>query len=173
MWAHPIFSVAGILTFSSELLETFWLGETFWHGALPDRGAARVLVPVTTLIAFLATLLTRWDRHDPRRVLEAAGWAAALGMALAMAAFSVLTDFTGVGYPSPDYPYLTSGRLATAALVPFLLSWLAGLDRLGRGLGSPRISTALVGVTLLALAWQSVAGILRTAPSAFNWFHLP
>ncbi|MFA4974177.1 MAG: hypothetical protein WC683_16330, partial [bacterium] len=75
-------------------------------------------------------------------------------------------------YPSPDYPYVSSGRLIGGILIPFLALYVAGL---GRILSFLRFRTgALAVVAVLAVMIAIGDGILtaNVAGSRANFFHM-
>jgi hypothetical protein len=47
-----------------------------------------------------------------------------------LAWLSIQFDFGNCIYPSRTFPYFTSGRLIAGSLIPFVLLYVAGLDKL-------------------------------------------
>ena len=89
-----------------------------------------------------------------------------------LASISVMYDFGACFYPSRAMPYLTSGRLALGALLPFAALYASGLkvllpSRLPNGL------RWAVLIVLVASMTISEGRLSRAAfQSGFNWFHL-
>jgi hypothetical protein len=89
-----------------------------------------------------------------------------------LASISVLYDFGECFYPSRAKPFLSSGRLALGALIPFAALYVSGLDAL---LPARLWPTVRWTVLLVPVALMSVSEILlsRVAfESAYNWFHM-
>jgi hypothetical protein len=175
-WSHPLFTPAGLGVYWSELMASFWRGEFFWAGrrlAMPIMDGfywASSLVLVGVTCAGLVSGRETGTRFQRRALgLALASFAA---LVLFLAATSMAFDFGSCFYPSRAHPFFTSGRLLTGALVPFLLLYLRGLDRLLCRWDNDRLRLlALAGIAVLI----AVSEIKLSAPvfaSAFNWFHL-
>ena len=90
-----------------------------------------------------------------------------------LALLSVQFDFGQCIYPSRAYPYFTSGRLISGALIPFALLYAYGVIRL-----LSRARNALLPLVVLATIMVSVSisdALLNheVFASEHNWFHLP
>ena len=99
-----------------------------------------------------------------------------LGMSIlavaVLAALSVAYDFGDLAYPSRAYPYITSGRLILVVLIPFLILYVRGLDRL---LAPVAREKARLVCVLAIVGLITVSEFLLTWPvfgSSYNWFHL-
>jgi hypothetical protein len=109
-----------------------------------------------------------------REVSEPMLWFCVLSIAASamfLAWLSVVFDFGPCLYPSRTHPYLTSGRLMSGALIPFVLLYAYGLDRLLSRFSDVSRQRAGLGLVLLIL----VSGIALDIPafaSQYNWFHL-
>jgi len=92
---------------------------------------------------------------------------------LFLAAISVRYDFDGCANPSSAHPFVTSGRLALAAWLPFVALYLGGLNVLlpGRRLLPARWTVLVVIVSLMT--FSEVALSRAAFESSFNWFHMP
>jgi hypothetical protein len=92
---------------------------------------------------------------------------------LFLVGISISYDFNGCWYPSRDYPYLTSGRLISGILVPFLILYLNGLSYI---LSKFRLSSYWAVVVLIIAVLIIVSEVVLSYPvfkSQYNWFHLP
>jgi len=171
---HPIFSVPGAWYFLSHNLSTFWQGEQMWGRqplALPAVDAVYVAATLGALAFALAACLRR-----PPPFTAAQLAALRLGFLCVAAAFafyallSVKYDFQDCFYPSRARPYFVSGRLMLGMLVPFLLLFACGLDRL-----LSRCANATKFLVLFALlAFMLASEFTIDAPifpSDYNWFH--
>lgn len=173
---HPILTPAGLWTFWSESMDSFWRGEIVWHGERLASPIADAFYRTSSAILpglALAGLLRR--RGESPRLARQALWLAFWSFAAQLASFAALStafDFGGSFYPSRAHPYFTSGRLLGGALVPFLLLYALGLDRLLARLPRPGLRwLALAGLGLLVTASEAVAN-REVFESGYNWFHL-
>jgi len=113
----------------------------------------------------------RSARSD-ERVAQWLGSAMVLLSLLFLAGLSVAFDFGGCFYPSRAHPFLTSGRLALAALLPFVALYLSGLEVMLPGRRSAALRWVVL-IGLVALMTVSEIGLSQGAlHSAYNWFHM-
>ncbi len=174
-WRHPIFTPPGLWTFVSGLTATFWRGEILWHRvplALPTVDWFYIISSIGLVIAALVALLPRRQQASGRQrqaltlgFLNVAAAVAFLGF------LSVIYDFHDNFNPSREHPYFTLGRLMLGALVPFLLLYLYGLDRV---LNQLSLRTKFLALALLIL-FMLVSEITADWPvffSRYNWFHM-
>ena len=172
---HPIFTAAGGWYFLKGNLSTIWQGELLWQRqplALPAVDSVYVML---TLGAFAFTLAALLRRPSPfttsQRAAVGFGFS---GLAAALAFFALLSvkyDFQDCFYPSRAHPFFVSGRLMLGMLIPFLLLFACGLDRL---MNSFQNSTKLV-VLFALLAFMLASEITidwKIFPNEYNWFHL-
>jgi hypothetical protein len=173
---HPIFTPGGLVTFWSETLTSFWRGEYTWGFERIASGGWDLFYSVSSFVLPLAVLVTlvfrgRAVARDERLAL----WMSIVSFLLALAflaGVSVAYDFGGCFNPSRDHPFLTSGRLALAALLPFATLYLKGLEAV---LPWPRATrlrwvllialVTLMTVSELVMSWDALG-------SAYNWFHM-
>jgi hypothetical protein len=173
-WPHPIFSLAGVKEFFSELFATFWRGEFIWHGERLASAALDAFFAICSASLLLITIATLFTRHSTN-IQRSFLWICALSFA-ALVAFliflSIAFDFGDCPYPSRAHPFFTSGRLLSAAAVPFFLLCAHALDWLGRITKRAWLSSFLL-VAIVAIAL--VSQVLVNAPafaSRYNFFHL-
>jgi hypothetical protein len=174
-WSHPIFTPRGLWMFFSNLIPTFWRGEFVWFDQRLASPLLDAFYSVSTAVLFAFAIAGIWMRRQApdeqqRKVL----WLSALCIALSvmfLAWISIRFDFGACRYPSRAYPYLTSGRLIIGALLPFLLLYAYGFDRLTGGLHERWRQLLAVILILLVL----ISGIAINSPafsSTYNWFNL-
>jgi len=176
IWNHPIFTPRGALYFCSDLMKTFWRGELVWMTerlASPVADAVYWVSSAIFITAMVISLLLL-VRKQPARELQVDLFnLAMLGLSVGLlVGISVLYDFGECWYPSRENPYLTSGRLISGMLVPFVVFYLKGLDRLLTAMRLPQMRWPLL---LIIVGIATVSEILLTIPvfgSAFNWYHL-
>jgi autotransporter-associated beta strand protein len=175
-WHHPIYSAEGLWTFLSGNLGTFWQGEVWWHGVhlrLPGTDVLYTLLSLGLLAAALPGLLSRSSDSTlaQTRVLQLA-----LACFIADLAFyglmSTVYDFHDCFYPSPSYPYFTSGRLLLGALIPFLLVFVYGLNRVLSPWGRTFKFVLLIAL-IAAMLGLEIFTCRVVFGSPYNWFHLP
>ena len=175
-WHHPIFRPHGLWTFVSGLMATFWRGELVWHSQRLASPVADMIYTISSVGFIGVAVITLLSRSTaPTRPQRQALWFG-FGSFIAAVAFlgflSIIYDFHDCFYPSREHPYFTSGRLILGALIPFLLLYLYGLDRvLGRVKNNWIRPLVLIGMIL----FMQISEIIidwRLFPNAYNWFHM-
>jgi len=172
---HPIFSAHGFWFFVKRNLATFWQGEFLWRRqplAIPAVDSAYVVLTLGALAFTLAALLRR-----PPPFITAQRAAVGFSFACLAASFaffallSLKYDFQDCFYPSRAQPFFVSGRLMLGMLIPFLILFACGLDRLMN-----RFQNSTKFLVLLALLAFMLASELTIDwpifPNEYNWFHL-
>jgi hypothetical protein len=176
VFSHPIFTLSGLTLFWQETLATFWRGELVWSLRPIASPAWDRTYGISSALFLSAALVAPWTWRKPqgrgdRFVLWPSFALFALSLAF-LAAVSVAYDFGDCFYPSRAAPYMTSGRLASGALLPFAALYVYGFDvLLPRRLGTPFRFAALI----VPLALLTVSECVLSKPvfeSAYNWFHL-
>ncbi len=171
---HPLFTPAGLWFFISKNLATFWQGEFVWHGlplALPAVNATYVVLTAFTLVFVLAALRRRESLFIPQQ--RAALWLGFACIAASFAFFALLSvkyDFHDCFYPSRAKPFFVSGRLMLGMLIPFLILFAGGLDRLMKNFQSSMKFLVLC----VLLAFMLISEIITDWPvfgNEYNWFH--
>ena len=173
-WRHPIFTPHGLWTFVSGLMATFWQGEFLWHRqplASPVVDTIYAISSVGFVGVAVIALVFRSAPASQRQALWFA-FASFLAAAAFLGFLSIIYDFHDCFYPSRAHPYFTSGRLMLGALIPFLLLYLYGLDRvLSRVKNNWLRPLVLAGMVLFMLISEIIID-WRLFPNAYNWFHL-
>ncbi len=174
-WPHPIFTPNGLKDFWPELIASFWRGEFIWHGQrLSWPGLDAFYWMSSTLAIGLALITLLWPRK-PTDLQQKSVWLAFLSFAvlvLFVALLSIGFDFPPGVYPSREHPYFTSGRLLSAAAVPFLLFYSQALDCLFSRI--PRMWMRIIlfaGIALFIMVSQAVVN-WPAFSSRYNFFHL-
>ncbi len=173
---HPVFGPAGAWTFISGLIVTFWRGELVWHMVrMAMRSADIFYIASTLLFTTAAVVALIWRRGEQPAGERYAGWmgisalAASVGL---MFMLSIMFDFGYCFYPSCEAPFLTSGRLMSGVMVPFLVLYITGLDWL---MSRARLPISRLWVLLVIVALITASEIAINLPafhSPYNWFHL-
>ncbi|HEX4349883.1 MAG TPA: DUF2142 domain-containing protein, partial [Verrucomicrobiae bacterium] len=170
-WHHPLFTPQGFWTFLSELIAAFWQGEIHWHNApfdVPLLEAGYVVASLTFIL--LALVHSRRAGGGQRWMLWFSFACLAAGV-MFLASLSIRFDFGISPDPSRQHPYFIAGRLLTGALIPFLLLFIHGFDRVLRHAPNTAKLTALAALLLVFLAAEAVA-MAPVFHSQYNWYHL-
>jgi len=175
MLDHPLFGPSGAITFWKQTLATFWRGELVW-GLKPLATAGwDAFFAWSSFVCLAAAAVRHWIRSAPSR----GGEPSCLGPAFAffvislafLASISIAYDFGDCFYPSRAAPYLTSGRLALGALIPFAALYVSGLHALTPRRAPDGMRWAILA-SLMALITISEALLSRGVfASAYNWFN--
>jgi hypothetical protein len=177
LFDHPLFTPGGIATFWQETMTSFWRGEFTWgleciasSGWDSFYGISSFVLPAAAVVALV---LRGRSARSEERVVQWLALAMFLLSLLFLAGLSVAFDFGGCFSPSRAHPFLTSGRLALAALLPFVALYLSGLEVLLPGQRRAALRWALL-IVMVTWMTASEAALSRAAfHSAYNWFHLP
>jgi len=133
MLHNPIFSLHGFHYFVIALTQRFWRGEYVWHGTDMKSALADRLYLFSSAILLLVFLIDFWQRRKGMSWLERfAGLDAVLlvaGSFLFIVAISIPFDYHDCAYPSRAIPFTTSGRIISGAILPFVLLYAIGLER--------------------------------------------
>lgn len=175
-WPHPIFTLNGLKEFWPELMASFWRGEFIWHGkrlALQTSDAFYWISSTLAVAVALISLFPRFTRLSAFQreslCLAAASFAV---LVLFVAILSIAFDFGVCPYPSREHPYFTSGRLLSAAAVPFFLLYADAFDCVLSRIPGDWPKTILFASLVLFIV-GSQAALNRVAfSSRYNSFHL-
>ena len=175
-WRHPIFTPHGLWTFGSGLMATFWQGELLWHRQPLALPVVDTIYAITSIffvgVAVIALLSQPTLATVPQRQTLWISFWSFLAAVVFLGFLSIRYDFHNCFYPSRAHPYFTSGRLMLGVLIPFLLLYLYGLDRLlGRVKNKWIRPLVLIGMILFMLISEAAIDS-RLFPNAYNWFHM-
>jgi hypothetical protein len=170
-WHHPLFTPQGFWTFLSELIAAFWQGEIHWHNMLFDEPLLNTGYVVASLTFILLALAHSRRAGGDQRWMLWFSFASLAAGAVFLASLSIRLDFGIHPDPSRQHPYFIAGRLLTGALIPFVLLFIYGLDRLLRHAPNAAKFTALAALLLAFLAAEAVA-MAPVFHSQYNWYHL-
>jgi hypothetical protein len=172
---HPIYTVHGLWTFLSENLSTFWQGEILWEcRPLPLPSVGLVYTGLTFLFLAAALIVMVWRRarlsERQRLALRFALACVAAGF-LFLAWLSVKFDFGASPNPSRAHPYFVAGRMIVGMLIPFMVLFAFGLDRMLNRLGERAKFIALTALLLFMLVSEIITD-WQIFPNDYNWYHL-
>jgi Predicted membrane protein (DUF2142) len=175
-WYHPIFSPRGSWIFWSDLLARFWRGELMWQNRELSSRIADEFYAISSLF-LLCAAMTGIRRHSglstfQRQALLFAAFTFIAALAF-LALLSVQFDFGNCIYPSRAYPYFTSGRLITGALIPFALLYAYGVIRLLHRASNASLPLVVLATIVLFVSISEIIVNYEVFASEHNWFHLP
>ncbi|MGH7941334.1 MAG: hypothetical protein ACREFR_09710, partial [Limisphaerales bacterium] len=175
-WHHPIFTPAGLWTYLSGQLGTFWQGEFCWHDkpmALPFSNNIYSILSLLLPAAILPVLVRASPvAHSSQRfalLLSLASCIAGLGF---FALMSVVYDFHDCSNPSRGHPYFQAGRMILGVLIPFLLCFVYGLDRILDRFGDTA-KFIVLATLIFVMVGTEISSDLPVFSNGYNWFHLP
>lgn len=172
---HPIFSFRGLKEFWPELVASFWRGELLWHGRRLVSHLSDVFywVSSTAAIGFTVTTLVRRDTQINLRQRSNL-WLALLSFAVLVVStvlLSISFDYGECVYPSREHPYFTSGRLLSAAAVPFFLFYAQTIDALLSPIRRLPLRVLLFGGIVLFIVVSEIILSWPAFSSHYNLFH--
>jgi hypothetical protein len=173
---HPIFTLNGMKEFWPELMASFWRGEFIWYGKRLASVPSDAFYWISSTLAIGVAVISLFPRSTKLTASQRESlWLAFSSFAvlvLFVALLSMAFDFGLCPYPSREHPYFTSGRLLSAAAVPFFLLYSHSLDWLFSRIPRlwPRI-TLFGGIVLFVIVSQSIVN-WPAFSSRYNFFHL-
>jgi hypothetical protein len=175
-WQHPIFTPHGLWTFVSGLMATFWQGEFLWHRQPLASPVVDTVYAISSVcfvgVAVVALLSRSTGVTGPQRQALWFGFGSFLAAVAFLGFLSIIYNFQDCFYPSGAHPYFTSDRLMLGALIPFLLLYLYGLDRVSCRVKNRWVRPlVLAGMILFMLISETLID-WRLFPNAYNWFHM-
>jgi hypothetical protein len=175
-WGHPIFTPAGLLTFWSALMASFWRGEFVWCRQCLAMPAMDAFYWISSLLLPGVAVASLFWKHSGVTVMQRQALCLSFWSFVASVAFLGLTsiayDFGRCFYPSAAYPYFTSGRLLCGALIPFLLLYVHGLDKAFGPIQSSAARMLALGGIILCMTTSKLILTLPVFSSKYNWFHM-
>jgi hypothetical protein len=174
---HPLFGFGGIAFFVSELVPTFWRGELAWYQrTLVSPAADRFYQLSTALFLSLAAVGVWRGRDREQRRLDACAFLMLVSGVALLGLLSLMYEFTETSNPPASRPFFVQGRLISAAMAPFLLLYLRGIQVATSplvGIARPLAAWTCVAVAIAVIAASEAALSAPVFASEYNWFHLP
>jgi hypothetical protein len=172
-WPHPIFTIRGIGEFWGALISSFWRGEFIWHGKRLASPLLDAFYSFSSFLILTAVAASLFWRSRTRLQTEAL-WLAILSFAALVAFLALLSvgfDFGDCPYPSREHPFFISGRLISAAVIPFYLLYVYAFDWVTQRLPELLRWTILILIWLFVAIGQTVVNWPAFA-SQYNFFHM-
>jgi hypothetical protein len=175
-WPHPIFTLNGLKEFWLELMASFWRGEFIWHGKRLAFQTSDAFYWLSSTLAIAVALISLFPRLTQLTVFQRESLCLAVAsfaaLVLFVAVLSIAFDFGLCPYPSREHPYFTSGRLLSAAAVPFFLLYAEAFDYVMSRIPRDWPKTILfAGLVLFIVGSQGALNRLAFS-SRYNSFHL-
>ncbi|MCX6377181.1 MAG: hypothetical protein NTU88_14310, partial [Armatimonadetes bacterium] len=176
IWHHPIFTPGGMVYFWIGLMKTFWRGEFVWYNAPVASNGVDLFYVWSTAAFLVASLVGLWAYRKKNPGSE--GFVSIMGFGVFVLSvgflgfLSTLYDYGQCIYPSRLHPYLTSGRLMSGALIPFVILYLKGLQTILSEIGLARARWAVLSAVVLLILISEI--VISEAPfrSFYNWYHM-
>jgi hypothetical protein len=173
IWNHPIFTFSGITFFLGELTKTFWRGEIVWYLKRISSKLFDFLYVASTGFFLLVSFLSLFRSKDKKeRMILEISFILVVASVMMLAVLSTLYDYSQCWYPSQESPYFTSGRLIVTALVPFLIIYLYGMEKVLLMLRIRFNPLILVVIFAIAITLSEIILSLKVFESPYNWFRL-
>lgn len=175
-WPHPIFTLNGLKEFWPELMASFWRGEFIWHGKRLAFQTSDAFYWISSTLAIAVALISLFPRVTQLSVIQRESLCIAAAsfavLVLFVAVLSIAFDFGLCPYPSREHPYFTSGRLLSAAAVPFFLLYAEAFGCVLCRIPRDWPKTVLfAGLVLFIVGSQGALNRLAFS-SRYNFFHL-
>ena len=175
-WPHPIFTLTGLQEFWPQSIASFWRGEFIWQG---QRLASQLTdgfywISSTLVILFMAIGLIWWFAELTRFQRQSLWLALSsfIVLLLLLVVLSIAFDFGHCVYPSREHPYFTSGRLLSAAVVPFVLLCSYALKCAVSWIPGRWLRVILFAGIIVLVAVSQCMLDRRVFSSRYNFFHL-
>lgn len=176
IWSHPLWTRTGQQAYWTRFCTSFFAGDMNWHGDpwmrfFPLNVFAWIsfVVAVIGIVSYVRKSIRPFNQNSFLQGI--ASTIMILGSIVFLWYLSVRFDFGACVYPSRNYPYFNSGRLAYGILVPFLAFFSCGVETLTGN--NKRATALLLAVSILILVPAQVMLFQQSFGSQSNWFHTP
>jgi hypothetical protein len=173
---HPIFSLDGMKEFWPELIASFWRGEFIWHGKRLASPLSDAFFWISSTLAIGVAVISLFPGLTKLSAFQRESlWLAFLTFAVLVffvALLSMAFDFGLCPYPSREHPFFTSGRLFSAAAVPFFLLYSYALDRVFSWVSRMWLRVIMFGGIVLFIVASQLTVNWPALSSRYNFFHL-
>ncbi|MCC6372953.1 MAG: hypothetical protein IT236_18260 [Bacteroidia bacterium] len=166
-------TIHGICHFWTEIMITFWRGELVWNSRSLAMGGMDLFYWASSLLFFLSAVFGYFKLYNKNeKLLTAIAIWSFLSALLFIVLLSLNFDFRGSVYPCWENPYFISGRLISAALIPFIILYLKGFDNLLSLFTSERFRIILLILIALSITTSEIIINKNVFGSNFNLFSL-
>lgn len=172
---HPIFTITGLATFWNDQMLTFWEGEITWHLKRLSFGKAELFYSVSSLVflaaAAVRTFRIKKEEGSGEKFINTMSFLILVCSVGFLAFVSVIFDFGSCYYPSKDYPFMTSGRLISGMLVPFIILYLNGFKTILSASKIPLNPLPVIVIVMFLLAFADFMVSREVFLNPYNWFN--
>ncbi len=173
IWNHPIFTFDGAMIFFGDLIKTFWRGEFIWHlKRICSKGFDLFYVISTAIFMAVSLILLFRNKNKQERMVFGVSFILIAVSVMMLAGLSILYDFSKCVHPSLQYPYVNAGRLILGTLVPFLVIYLNGFEKILMTLKIKLNPLIFVVIIAVGITISEIVLSLNVFSSPYNWFHL-
>ncbi len=171
-WLNTSFFTAeGLYSFYTEIMVSFWRGELVWSSKRLASPMADLFYLASSFLFFAAAIIGLHRVKDPlQKNFNRFNVWSFICLLLFMILLSLLFDFGDCAYPSRQHPYFASGRLLSAALVPFLIVYLSGFEIIFGWIKNEKARLALLGCIAVLITWSEFIVNRVVFESNYNLF---
>jgi hypothetical protein len=173
-WLNTSFlKIDSLFNFWSELMASFWRGEFVWSSqrlAIPEVDlfywSSSFIFIVTAMISFI------WVKDQSEKRINRFILGSYISLLLFIVTLSLAFDFTGSSYPSFEHPYFVSGRLISAALIPFLVLYILGFEKIFYWIRNEKIKIFILVLIAISITLSEYMVNKVAFSSNYNFFAL-
>ncbi len=170
---HPIFTLRGVWLYWALLMTGLWRGELVWSFAQLGMPQVDIFYWASSFILLIVAAIFIHRSPDPlqRGMNRMALWSF-LSLIFFLIVLSLSFNFGACFYPSQTYPYFAAGRLISAALIPFLVLYVQGFNRILFWIKSERIRFFILVAIVIAITLTEIIISSPVFSSSYNFYHL-
>jgi hypothetical protein len=173
---NPFFSLPGLHYFAVGLTQKFWRGEYVWHTIAMRSALADRFYVFSSAILLLVCLTEFWSQRksmSPVKRLVAFDAVFLLASSvLFIVVISVPFDYHEGAYPSRAIPFTTSARIVSGAILPFVLMYAIGLERVTSVFRKWVPPVAVLACIMLFITASEIRVRSEVFSSPYNFFAL-
>jgi len=173
---NPLFSLHGLHYFARALTQRFWRGEYVWHTLEMKSALADRFYLLSSAILLLVFLIEFWRRRRSMSPLKTLAAFEAIFLVassvLFIVAISVPFDYHDCAYPSRAIPFTTSARIVSGTILPFVLLYAIGLERVTSIFRKWVPPVAVLACIMLFISASEIRVRSAVFSSPYNFFAL-
>ena len=155
-------------------MTSFWRGELVWASAPISMPAADIFYWVSSLVLVILSVIgfRRFAGVSSAKHVLVCISGSFVSLVLFLAMLSVSFNFGVCFYPSSFFPFFVSGRLISAAIIPFLLLYVLGLNWAFGWIKKVNLQFIVLIAIVLFITVSEIIISLPVFASEYNFFHL-
>jgi Predicted membrane protein (DUF2142) len=170
---HPIFTANGLWLYWKDTIVSYWRGEFNWYLKILALPAMDIFYCVSSFaFVIIGAFLLRSRNTIFQKQINCISLWVFISLLLFMILLSISFDYGDCTYPSQAYPYFASGRLISASLIPFLILYVQGLEKVLCWIKSEMIRVGILAVLAIIITISEIIINLPAFFSEFNMFNL-